>query len=381
MDTAIHGVPIYPFERIRIPRSKKAGLLLLSFLAAAMRRLPQPLPRPGHVVVLEPYGMGDLISLLPLLAELEKIGQKTTLLAKAPWLDLVDEVPGLGLIAVDLPWSSYLGKAKYRFQTLAGLRATITNLRKSVGGAVGIDPRGDIRSILFLQLIGCSKVFSLDYYLGTDAKVPRWAAQTLPIAQGRRRWQIALDFTKVLGIAPCNPPPPRIHRPLASSASESIVGLICAAPWRGRLWPIDRWRNLVDNLVASGRRIVGLCGPGQEKFTSQTLGGVEIRSCNSVYAWKRELSRISLLVTLDTGPMHLADAMGIPLVALFGPGQLPMWAPSSPTSRIVRGQGSESCMPVHQVEGNEDRAQVAMQQITVGDVMNSIRLVSHISYT
>jgi heptosyltransferase III len=379
MNAAIHGAPVYPFERIKIPRSKKAGLLLVSFLAAAIRRLPQPLPQPGHVVILEPYGMGDIISLLPLLAQLEKIGQKTTLLAKAPWLDLVNEVPRLDFIAVDLPWSSYSGNAKYRFQTLAGLRTTITNLRKSVGGAVGIDPRGDIRSILFLQLIGCSKVLSLDYYLGTDAKVPRWAAQTLPIAQGRRRWEIALDFVKVLGIAPCNPPPPRIHRPLTSCGSENVVGLICAAPWRGRLWPDDRWRNLVEILVASGRRVVGLCGPGQEKSTSHTLGKVEIRSCKSVYVWKRELSRISLLVTLDTGPMHLADAMGIPLVALFGPGQLPMWAPSSPTSRMVRGRGSESCMPIHQVEGNEVKAEVTMQQITVGDVVNSIRLASHIS--
>jgi ADP-heptose:LPS heptosyltransferase len=375
MDAAIHGTPIYPFERIKLPRSKKAGLLLLSFLAAAIRRLPHPLPRPGHVVILEPYGMGDIISLLPLLAQLEKIGQKTTLLAKAPWLDLADEVPRLDLIAVDLPWSSYSGKAKYRFQTLAGLRATITNLKKSVAGAVGIDPRGDIRSILFLQLIGCSEVLSLDYYLGTDAKVPRWAAQTLPIAQGRRRWEIALDFIKVLGIAPCDQPPPRIHRALVSSASENVVGLICAAPWRGRLWPDDRWRTLIENLVASGRRVVGLCGPGQEKFTSQTLGGIETRSCKSVYDWKRELSRISLLVTLDTGPMHLADAIGIPLVALFGPGQLPMWAPSSSTSCIVHGQGSESCMPVHQVEGNEEKAQLAMQQITVEDVMNRIRLL------
>jgi ADP-heptose:LPS heptosyltransferase len=48
------------------------------------------------------------------------------------------------------------------------------------------------------------------------------------------------------------------------------------------------------------------------------------------------LGRLSLLITGDTGPMHLAAAMGTPVLAIFGPSLPTRYAPLSSRSRIVR---------------------------------------------
>jgi ADP-heptose:LPS heptosyltransferase len=48
------------------------------------------------------------------------------------------------------------------------------------------------------------------------------------------------------------------------------------------------------------------------------------------------LERLSLFVTGDTGPMHLAAAVGTPVLAIFGPSLPTRYAPLSQRSRIVR---------------------------------------------
>jgi ADP-heptose:LPS heptosyltransferase len=48
------------------------------------------------------------------------------------------------------------------------------------------------------------------------------------------------------------------------------------------------------------------------------------------------LERLALFITGDTGPMHLAGAVGTPVLAIFGPSLPSRYAPLSPNSRIVR---------------------------------------------
>jgi ADP-heptose:LPS heptosyltransferase len=48
------------------------------------------------------------------------------------------------------------------------------------------------------------------------------------------------------------------------------------------------------------------------------------------------LGRMDLLVTGDTGPMHLAAAMATPIVALFGPSDPRRYGPNTPEARVIR---------------------------------------------
>ncbi|MGE5198612.1 MAG: glycosyltransferase family 9 protein, partial [Rhodospirillaceae bacterium] len=67
------------------------------------------------------------------------------------------------------------------------------------------------------------------------------------------------------------------------------------------------------------------------------------------------LSRLSLFVTPDTGPMHLAAAVGAPVVALFGPSSAERWGPLSPKARIVRVD--LPCSPCNRIRNPPARCQ------------------------
>jgi predicted lipopolysaccharide heptosyltransferase III len=52
---------------------------------------------------------------------------------------------------------------------------------------------------------------------------------------------------------------------------------------------------------------------------------------------------INLLITVDTGPLHIASAIGIPLVALFGPGDWRVWGPKTKFAQVVKSDAD--CSP------------------------------------
>lgn len=67
------------------------------------------------------------------------------------------------------------------------------------------------------------------------------------------------------------------------------------------------------------------------------------------------LTRFALLVTPDTGPMHLASALGTPLVALFGPSSPARWGPLSPAAAVVRVD--LPCSPCNRIRNPPARCQ------------------------
>jgi ADP-heptose:LPS heptosyltransferase len=88
-------------------------------------------------------------------------------------------------------------------------------------------------------------------------------------------------------------------------------------------WPADRWRVLGERVEASGQRVVLTTGPGEEHL---------LDAIDPLRAWVRYpgtlslsqlwqlLAKATLLVCPDTGIAHLARLIGVPTVALFGPG-------------------------------------------------------------
>jgi ADP-heptose:LPS heptosyltransferase len=155
-----------------------------------------------------------------------------------------------------------------------------------------------------------------------------------------------------------------------------MVGLIAVAPWPGRLWLEDRWKAIVGLLASEGWSCVGLCGPGQRDLCVKMLGETPIRVLGSVEEWRDAFSELAVVITLDSGPMHFADALGVPVVALFGPGQLPKWSPSHPLSQVVHYQNDPDFQPIHQIDANIRKGEKWMRKISVDDVMAAFFTIS-----
>lgn len=361
-------------QLISVGWKRRLGGLGLGLAAGAVSLTRRGEPDGKRVVILEPYGMGDVISLEPLVHQLRAAGWQVQLAARPAWRELFPDAQVDGWCDFTAPWSRYESGQKYRLGALFGaeLRESRAQLREAAAGAVGIDPRGDVRSVHLLWLAGCRQVWSLDRYLGTDLALPKSAASRLPTDPKLSRWRLNLSFFTALTGEPATERPPDLRHliPAGVQPIERRIALVPVAPWRGKLWEPEKWRELVAGLHARGWQATGLCGPQQTAEARAALGeAIPVTECAGLAQWVSELARSSLVVTLDTGPMHLAAALGVPLVALFGQGLLPLWQPAGERSVVVSHQADADFRPCHPLEENWEQGARFMRRITVAEVL------------
>jgi ADP-heptose:LPS heptosyltransferase len=333
-----------------------------------------------RVVVLEPYGMGDILALQPLIGLLCRKGLPVTVCAREPWRPLIPADWNVGWIPARVPWSGYSIGSKYGnvAAMCAALLRQIRALRTAAVGGIGIDPRGDVRSIFLLWASGCRRVISFDAYVGSDLGVLPGIAERVPPPTGLRRWELNLLLASGLGCArPEGGVPPSLkHLCVAARPVAGRVGLIPVAPWAGKEWIPERWREVAGFLAAKGFHPVALHGPGQEEAARDCMGPEVPRvMCASVEEWARRLAELEAVVTVDTGPMHMAGALGLSTVALVGSSVLPLWAPGGPATRVLQHQDETPCAPCHQVGACPYGKCRAMALITVEEVCRNLQAV------
>jgi heptosyltransferase I len=369
--------PIPGNQVIRISAFKRLVSAFLNVVAMLLR-VANTLrkSRPQRVVVLEPVGLGDMITLVPLVRELLERRFEATVAAKPEWRPLFPDRAGLTWVNTRVPWASQDEKIKYQpslyFQEPT--RGDLKQLRAVAPGSIGIDTRGDVRCAILLYWAGCKRVISLSTYLGTDLRIPRLAAEIVPFDNNVRRWVLNLRFLCALDASPNldRVPPPRVDH-LIRKQPNHRVALIPVAPWAGKLWPAERWKAVANALVELGWAVVVLCGPNQMGKAREHVGTeLPIFENSSLEQWAEQFNRCTLVVTLDTGPMHLADALDVPVIALYGQGKLPLWAPSGSRSIVLAHQDSPDFFVCHPIEENTHLGQKFMNKISVEEVLEAV---------
>lgn len=109
-----------------------------------------------------------------------------------------------------------------------------------------------------------------------------------------------------------------------ATASTPWVAFNPGAGWPTKRWPVTYWAELGDKLMGAGLSRVLLCwGPGEEFLVDAILPLMKYKPVvlprTSLKQFLAVLERVSLLVSGDTGPLHLAAAIGKPVVGLYGP--------------------------------------------------------------
>jgi len=329
------------------------------------------------VLIVEPFGMGDIISHQPLIHILCENGYDVCVCAKQEWRSLYPNVQCW--VPARIPWSSYEEDKKYGVKKYASrdFLTFLRELRKVGEGSVGVDTRGDIRNVILLYMAGCRQVLTLSSYLGTDHRNFFGAGRRLTFRSDLRRWEINLSFLEMLDSerAAC-PRAPRFRHLEQPATRTPLLGLIAIAPWQGKWWGPEKWSELIEYVRVRGWNVVGYCGPNQIESAAGELGrAVPIVECASVEAWASELQKCSAVVSVDTGPMHLADALGVPVVALFGQGLLPLWAPSGANSRVLSHQDDGDFVLGHPIKENAPFGREFMRRIQPTEVIEALKLL------
>ncbi len=98
------------------------------------------------------------------------------------------------------------------------------------------------------------------------------------------------------------------HFEWASHAHQAKIGLFVGASDLAKRWPY--WSQLEADIA--------LCGPGEEALLAD-LDLPHLPTPPNILAFAAALQQLEVLVTADTGPAHLAAAVGTPCVVLYGP--------------------------------------------------------------
>jgi lipopolysaccharide heptosyltransferase II len=123
------------------------------------------------------------------------------------------------------------------------------------------------------------------------------------------------------------------ERPLAAIAP--------GAAHATKRWPVQNWRDLAARLKADGFNVVVVGGPADRALAGEISQREQPWLANAagrfgLQATAALLRKAAVVVSGDTGVMHMATAVGTPTVALFGPTVLPFgFGPYSPRSRVV----------------------------------------------
>ena len=132
---------------------------------------------------------------------------------------------------------------------------------------------------------------------------------------------------------------------------QAFIHLHPASRWEFKCWPTERTARLINALQARGLRVVMTAAPSEDErlHVTRILSQTEQAPVNlcgelSLKEMAALSARAALFVGVDSAPMHIAAAMGTPVVALFGPSGEAQWGPWMVPHRVV-SSADHPCRP------------------------------------
>ncbi len=140
-------------------------------------------------------------------------------------------------------------------------------------------------------------------------------------------------------------------------------------------WAAQNWAELLPGIEFEGHRPVLLQGPADAEPVEQVQKCLEnpvpVLVNNSARDLKGVLAQVALFVGNDSGPAHLAAALGTPTVAIFGPSDPVLWSPRGPQVEIVRQP--VSCAPCEADSRLTCSERICLEGVEVGEVVTRCR--------
>lgn len=296
-----------------------------------------------RILIVRLGSLGDILHSLPALAALKESFPEWEMdwLVERRWRPLLEGIPLVSrILELDtLAWR----REPFSPRVWSALRRAIQALReRRYDGAV--DLQASLKSAAACYLSEAREIIGFDK---PWLKEPACAVfYTRRIATGAVHIVEAnLALAAALGARAtpaCFPLPPGDPQSLpADLPPGGLAVLNPGAGWPAKRWPPENYAVVCDRLETDFSLPTVLnCGPDEEELAHQVRRACR-RSAPRVYRGNLPglialLRRSRLMVGPDTGPVHLAAALGVPTVGLFGPTDPRRNGPYGPHTRLLR---------------------------------------------
>jgi heptosyltransferase-1 len=310
----------------------------------------RPAPERARILLVRTSSLGDVVHALPVLSALRRHLPQ----ARIGW---VVEEPFAPLLAGHADLDDILvvrlrhwGRRPLARRTLAEALAFLRALRRFAPDVV-IDLMGNHKAAVIAALSLCRRRIGLDRRSRREPASAIWLSERIP-ARGTHAVDRGLALLDALGLPaepadfggeklfPAAPPPtagevpaalspPAPEAPLAPlppiAAGDRFALLHAGAGWGNKIYPADWWGQAIRLLhAATGLRTLVATAPGEERLAAAAAAAGGSAACAvepapDLPALAALLRRAALVLGGDTGPTHLAHALGTPVLMVMGP--------------------------------------------------------------
>lgn len=277
-----------------------------------------------RILIVKPSSLGDVVHALPTLSALRQRFPRAHIawLVKKEWAELVERARGLDeVIAVDSSWHGWLGvwsrlrKARYDLAVdLQGLfRSGVTVWLTGAATRIGLSDAREGSAWFYTHCVPvpAGEIHAVDRYLLVDAAVgpsddtaPEFSLEIWPN-----------DREEVSALLQAHGIP----------AGTEWIAMNVGARWPTKRYPPEAFAVVADLLQEGGLGRVAFVGSSNDRLVvDDVMARMRTRAVNlaglvTVGSLPALLASAALLVTNDSGPMHVAAAVGTSVVAVFGP--------------------------------------------------------------
>jgi len=320
-------------------------LALGAAIARPFRRRRAPIA-PRRILLLRLERIGDLLMVLPAIADVQALAPDAQIdLVVGSWnADLARSIdPVRRVQALDAAWLAREGQG-LSLQSLIRAARHWHSVRYDL--AINFEP--DVRSNLLLAASGAAWTVGyrsggggalLDVALDYDTR-----AHTTDNA--RRLVSTTFGRTPPAETAPTLIVPSEAHdnaSRLLGDATGPLVGIHVSGGRPIKQWEPGRFADVAHRLIETTGATIVLSGSAGDRALVDSMKQalpadtiIDVAGHLDLLTLAAILERLDLLITGDTGPMHLAAAVGTPIVAVFGPSDPARYAPRGPLDHVVR---------------------------------------------
>jgi heptosyltransferase-1 len=325
-----------------------------------------------RVLITRLSAFGDIVHAWPLAVALRRAPQPATVawVVEEPFLPLVAGHPD---VAVAIPVATRRWRrAPLAEPTRTGIRAAREAIA-AFAADVALDPQGLVKSALWPAVAGVPRRVGLAGSHRRELAAGAFYTETVvPGAERRHVVDATLALLTPLGMpADCGAVPDGrflLGGNTGGARDEAAVALLPAAGRSGKCWPTERFGELAQRLAASGRRPLVVVGPGEDALAREVLaasrGAAEPSPPTTIPELAHLLAGCAAAVGGDTGPVHLAAALGTATVAIFLTSDAARNGPRGARVNVVTGAGSGA---------SRGRARTSrVGEVTVGEVETAL---------
>jgi heptosyltransferase-1 len=237
----------------------------------------------------------------------------------------------------------------FSLSTMRGIQALRRELRSAGYDAV-IDLQGAIRSAVVGRMAGHRRLIG---EAAPRESIARWLFTERVATHGAHVIEQDFELTGQIAGDELAPTPPLLpvdpaaeawcDQLLASSGARPVALINPGAGWGAKRWPVERYAAVARGLMTRGLRVLVNAGPGEEPMADVIVkesSGAAIPLAMSLDQLIALTRRVALCVAGDTGPLHLACALGRPVVGIYGPTDPSRNGPYGTRFRVLRSPES-----------------------------------------